>query len=83
MNHTIDELPASIRRVNELRAAAGRAGSTSVTVSGGVANVDDLVRFRDVGVDRVIVMPFTSSREAMDGIRRFGDDVIARFAASS
>jgi probable F420-dependent oxidoreductase len=81
MNHTIEQLPASILRVNELRAAAGRAGPTSVTVGGRVDNTGDLARYRDIGVDRVICAPFSSSREAIDGIRRFGDDVIARFAS--
>jgi probable F420-dependent oxidoreductase len=78
MNHSIDALPASIRRVNELRAEAGRPGTTGVTVGGGVDRVDDLARYRDAGVDRVIARPFTSSREAIEGIRRFGGDVLAR-----
>jgi probable F420-dependent oxidoreductase len=78
MNHSVDELRGGVDRVNALRAAAGRDGTTEVTVAGHVETVDDFERYRDAGVDRIICRPFTSSREALDGIRRFGDEVLAK-----
>jgi len=80
MNHSLDELPAALAAINEARAAAGRDGTTTLTIGGGIDSVADVDRYRDVGVDRVIVHPFTSSKEAIDGIRRFGDEVIAKLA---
>jgi probable F420-dependent oxidoreductase len=80
MNHAVEDLPAVMTTINEQRAAAGRDGMTTLTVSGRVASVADLDRYRAAGVDRLIVVPFTSSREALDGIRRFGDETISRFA---
>ena len=41
-------------------------------------SVDDFQRYRDAGVDRILCAPFPSSREALEGIRRFGDEVISK-----
>jgi probable F420-dependent oxidoreductase len=79
MNTPVDVLRPQVDRVNEMRAAAGRSGATEVTIGGGGAmSVDDFQRYRDAGVDRILCAPFTSSREALEGIRRFGDEVIAK-----
>jgi probable F420-dependent oxidoreductase len=77
MNHELEALPGALAAVNERRAAAGRSGTTTLTVSAQVASPADAERYRAAGADRVIVRPFTSSRDALDGIRRFGDGVIA------
>ena len=78
MNHALEDLPAAIREVDAMRADAGRDGTTEITVGGRIQSLDDVARYREAGVHRVIVTPFSSSREALDGIRRFGDEVIAR-----
>jgi probable F420-dependent oxidoreductase len=80
MNHSLGQLPAALAEINEQRAAAGRDGTTTLTVSGSIESLADVDRYRDAGVDRVCVRPFTSSREALDGIRRFGDDILAKLA---
>jgi probable F420-dependent oxidoreductase len=78
MNHTLEQLPAALAEINEQRAAAGRDGATALTISGSIESLADVERYRDAGVDRVCVRPFTSSREALDGIARFGDDILTR-----
>lgn len=78
MNHSLEQLPAALRAVNDARAAAGRAGTTTLTIGGGIDGPADVDRYRAAGVDRVIVRPFTTSKEAIDGINRFGDEVIAK-----
>jgi probable F420-dependent oxidoreductase len=79
MNTPVDVLRPQVDRVNEMRAAAGRSGTTEITIGGGGAmSVDDFQRYRDAGVDRILCAPFASSREALEGIRRFGDEVIAK-----
>jgi probable F420-dependent oxidoreductase len=77
MNQMLANLRPSVDRVNEMRAAAGRDGTTEVTIGGRVETVDDFQRYRDAGADRIICAPFASSREALDGIRRFGDEVLS------
>jgi probable F420-dependent oxidoreductase len=79
MNTPVDVLRPQVDRVNEMRAGAGRPGTTEITIGGGGAmSVDDFQRYRDAGVDRILCAPFTSSREALEGIRRFGDEVISK-----
>ena len=80
MNHSLEQLPAALAEINEQRAAAGRDGTTTLTVSGSIESLADVDRYRDAGVDRVCVRPFTSSREALEGIRRFGDDILTKLA---
>jgi probable F420-dependent oxidoreductase len=80
MNHSLDELPVALAEINERRAAAGREGTTTLTVTGSIESLADVDRYRAAGVDRVCVRPFTSSKEALDGIRRFGDDIIAKLS---
>ncbi len=78
MNHPLDTIPAAVAKIASLRADAGRAGKTEVTVGGTVASPDDVARYEDAGVDRVIVRPWQKSREAIDGIRRYADEVLAK-----
>jgi probable F420-dependent oxidoreductase len=78
MNHTIDELPASLGRLRELADAAGRTTPVEVTLNLPVESVDDLRRYADAGITRVVVHPWKRSSEALDSITRFADEVLAR-----
>jgi probable F420-dependent oxidoreductase len=74
MAHT----PASARaRADEVRrhaAAAGRdPASVEITVMGDVAGPADVAAFAAAGVDRLIVVPWTSGREALVGMARFAE----------
>jgi probable F420-dependent oxidoreductase len=76
MNHTLEQLPASIARIAELRDAAGRPGRVEVSVDAVITSRADLERYAQAGVDRVIVHPWQSSREAIDALHRFADDYL-------
>ncbi len=78
MNHSLSELPGGIEHVAELRRRVGREGPFEVTVAGSAQTLADLEAYGRAGVGRVIVVPFASSREALDGIRRYGEDVLAK-----
>ena len=78
MNHPLDQIPPAVARIAELRAAAGRDGKTEVTMGGTITSPDDVLRYEAAGVDRVIVRPWQKSREAIDGIRRYADEVLAK-----
>jgi probable F420-dependent oxidoreductase len=74
MDHTVQSVATPVRRLHELRAASQRAGQPfTVTVGGPVATPGDLDRWEQAGVDRLIVAPWTRSREALDGLRRLAD----------
>ena len=78
MNHTLDQIPPAVARLAELRDAAGREGKVEVTIGGPIAAPADVERYAEAGIDRVIVRPWTSSKDAIDGIRRFADEVLTK-----
>jgi len=77
MNHSLEQMPASIAKVKELAEAAGRTDSIEISMSGfDVKSVADVERYAAAGITRVVSAPWTSSREAIDGMRRFADEVL-------
>jgi probable F420-dependent oxidoreductase len=78
MNHTLEQIPPAVARMAELRAGAGRPGKVEVTIGGSVSAASDVDRYADAGVDRLIVRPWPRSKEAIDGIRRFADEVMSK-----
>lgn len=76
ITHTVETVRAPVARLVTLREEAGRTGVPfEVTVGGPVATRDDVSRWEDAGVDRLIVAPWRRSREAVDGLRRFADTI--------
>jgi hypothetical protein len=80
MNHTLEQIPAAVARLAELRAEAGRPGTVEITM-GVPADLDALRRAADAGVGRALVRPWSSGRQTIDGLRRFADDVLAEATA--
>jgi probable F420-dependent oxidoreductase len=76
MNHTLEQIPAAATRIAQLREAAGRPGDVEITLGGGGTELDELKRFADAGVGRVLVRPWQRGSEALDGIRRFAEQVL-------
>jgi probable F420-dependent oxidoreductase len=81
MNHTLDEVPASLDRIHRLAAAAGRTDPIQVTLSGTVASPHDVTAYADAGVTRLVVQPWSASREAVEGMRRFAAAFLAPLPA--
>jgi probable F420-dependent oxidoreductase len=77
MNHTLDEIPARVARLAELRDAAGRDGRTEVTLGADIIGPGDVERHAEAGVDRVFVKPWHRTSDALDSIRRFAEEHIA------
>ena len=75
MNHTLEQLPASLARIAELRDAAERPGRTEVTFFGQVATAEDVRPYEEIGVDRLFVRPWKRSADAIDGLRRLADEL--------
>jgi probable F420-dependent oxidoreductase len=81
MAQTLDTLAVNLKQITQLREEAGRSGRFEVTVFGIRSPTEEnLRRYEALGVDRVLVSPWDSPREAVEGIRRFGDEVLPRFA---
>jgi probable F420-dependent oxidoreductase len=76
MRHTIESVAKPVARLRELREEAGRSGDRfEVTVGGPVESRDDVARWREVGVDRIVVAPWARTSGAVDGLRRFAEAV--------
>ena len=79
MNHTLEEIPAAAQRIAQLQSDAGRAGNVEITLGGG-ADLDDLRRRADMGIGRALVKPWRSSKDALESMRRFADEVLPHIA---
>lgn len=71
MNHPLEELPAAVAKLAELRKRAGRETAVEVTCGGTPTSVADVDRFAEAGIDRLIVTPWPRSRDAIEGMREF------------
>lgn len=79
VRHTPESVAPVLAKLNELRRAAGRDHlAFEVTVGPVAASLDRdvLARFADAGVHRVVSLPWTRAREAMDGLARFAERVL-------
>jgi probable F420-dependent oxidoreductase len=72
MDHTFESGAAQIEMLRKLLQENGRDPATfDYTCSGPLDSPDDLKRWEDIGVTRMIVAPWRRSKEAVDGMRRF------------
>ncbi len=75
MAHTPESVRAPIAKLRAYEAEAGRSDRpVQITVMGQVSARADIERWTEAGVDRLIVVPWTRSLDAVDGMRRFADD---------
>jgi hypothetical protein len=47
-----------------------------ITMGGTPADLGEVARYADGGVGRLIVRPWQGSRDAIDGLRRYADEVV-------
>jgi hypothetical protein len=47
-----------------------------ITLGGTPADLAEVSRYADAGVGRVIVRPWQRSRDAIEGLRRYADEVV-------
>jgi probable F420-dependent oxidoreductase len=74
MGHTFESAAGQIARLRELRGEYDRdVASFQICLGGPVTSVDDVRRWEELGVTRLIVSPWPRSPEAIDGMRRFAD----------
>jgi probable F420-dependent oxidoreductase len=77
MNHPLEEIPVALRGAAAMAERYGRTAPLEVTVPGAVFALIDVDRYEEAGVTRVLVRPWTRSSEAIDGLRRFADDIFS------
>jgi probable F420-dependent oxidoreductase len=72
LDHTPESVLEPIKKLAELR---GDGPPIEITVGGTVQSPDDVARFEEAGVHRLLVSPWRRSPEAIDGLRRFAEAV--------
>lgn len=77
MSHTFETAADQIAALRAQLAAAGRADDPDfqICLGGPVDSTDDVARWEELGVTRLLVAPWTSSRAAVPGMVRFADTV--------
>lgn len=70
MEQTLETLPGNLETIRKMRADAGRTGPFEVTMSGSVQSREDVMRYEDAGVTRLLTM--VNPRDP-DGFKRVGD----------
>jgi probable F420-dependent oxidoreductase len=76
MDHTLASIGTPLGVLRRTRAAAGIDAPLEVTVGNAVSTRDDVKRWEDAGVDRLIVSPWARSREALEGLDRFATAIL-------
>ena len=77
MNHSLDRIPDSLALVRAQREKAGRDPHIELTMGLPVSTKADLDRYAELGVTRILVKPWQSSREAVGGLERFASEYIS------
>lgn len=74
ITHTLESVRRPVELLAKLREETGRAVLPfEVTLGGPVETRDDVVRWEEAGVHRLMVSPWARSSEAVEGMRRFAD----------
>ena len=79
MNHTLEQVPASLARIHEIAERHGRTEPVQVTLFGDVTKPEDVEPLVAAGVTRIMVRPWTRTRRRpWKSMQRFADQVIQR-----
>ena len=74
MAHTPETAAAQVEALRRALDEAGRPhDAVEVTCMGPCATTDDVAAWEAAGVDRLVVVPWSRSSEALDGIHRFAE----------
>jgi probable F420-dependent oxidoreductase len=74
--HTVESCAAPIARVRELRHEYGRDDQPfEMACLGRAADRDDVARFEEAGITRLLVTPWDRSSEALDGVQRLAGNI--------
>jgi probable F420-dependent oxidoreductase len=76
MNHDLESGAAQITRLRTLLEEQDRdPAAFQYCLGGPVESRDDVARWEEAGVTRLVISPWRRSREAIDGMRRFAEKI--------
>jgi len=75
--HDVESAAARVSELRRLRREAGRADARfEVSLGGRIREADDVRRWEDAGVDRLVISPWRRSPECIEGLRRSAEQVL-------
>jgi len=77
LGHTLESAAAPLATLAGLRAEHGVSDRFEVTVMAAPADRDEIARWHEAGVDRLLVAPWRRSSEAIDALRDFAGRFLA------
>jgi probable F420-dependent oxidoreductase len=78
IGHTLESVQPVLKKLREITREEGRnPEELEIITAAEVSSRDELRRWEDLGVTRLVVCPWRRGREAVDGLRRFAEDVLA------
>jgi probable F420-dependent oxidoreductase len=83
LNHSAGAIPGAVAELARRRQSVGRAGTVEISLAATSADLDHLRELAEAGVDRALVRPWNSSKDALDGMRRFADQILPVIQAAS
>ena len=76
LHHTLESVAQPIRRLRELLSEFGRSEERfEIIVGATLEDRDDVNRWEDAGVTRIVTSPWRRSPEAVEGLRRYAEQV--------
>lgn len=76
MNHTFEQIGPSLKKIARIRQDAGIEENVELTMGLPVESGGDLDRYEEAGVGRVLVRPWSNSREAVEALKRFSGEIL-------
>jgi probable F420-dependent oxidoreductase len=78
MGMTLETIAPLLTQLRELMRAAGRdPDALEIISSADISTREDLRRWEDLGVTRVVVCPWQRGKDAVTGLQRFAEDVLS------
>ena len=76
LHHTLESVAQPIRRLRELLVEFGRSEERfEIIVGATLEDRDDVNRWEDAGVTRIVTSPWRRSPEAVEGLRRYAEQL--------
>jgi len=78
IGHTLESVTPVLEKLRDIVRAEGRDPDQLEIITGvEVADRDDLRRWEELGVTRLVVRPWTRGREAVQGLERFAEKILS------
>jgi probable F420-dependent oxidoreductase len=76
MNHSLDEVRRDAATINKARRAQGKEHAVEITFGANGCGLDELRSYADAGIGRILVKPWTSTKDALDATHNFAETVL-------